>query len=147
MTGTAIPKYVVQRAITNAQIDPLTEHIGFFFTFKGRLHVEPDHRGGPYVIYKAADNIAKDPRVGAEVAAEWMADQMLEQGLNPLAMFHSHPSQMDVPSEGDLEYFPVHYVNWSLIWVASHPKSLTMYNAHGEIRKPLMDGLVIPDAQ
>lgn len=152
MTGTRIPRHVIERAIMNARRDLLTEHIGFFFVNPGKTHVESGHvnswgEKNPYVEYCPADNIAKDPRVGSEVAAEWLAHKMLDLKLEPLAMFHSHPSGIAVPSRGDIDFFPVHYVNWGLLWTYTEHRSIWRYNKNGEVTHMNDFGVVIPDVQ
>lgn len=158
MSGVRIPRFIVTRAIMYARINKTEESCGFFFTNPGKVHVEdifsktPDlvdswGERHPYVEYRVAPNMAKDPKVGTEIPAEWMAHHIVDLKLEPLAMFHSHPSRINAPSEGDLKFFPEHYVNWGMIWVADQPQSIWLYNQFGEVRHQLESGVVIPDVQ
>lgn len=128
-----IPRSEINEAINHAREDLDFEQIGFFF-----ITAERDK-----VMYSQAPNIAINPRVSSEVAAEWMGKQMMESCLTPIAMFHSHPSGSNHPSLGDRQFFPRQYVEEAFIWNHRTPTVLTQYDYLGHIRFVHLDGVII----
>ena len=130
----AIPRSEIEKAISHAREDLHHERVGFFFTWAG---------AEPMAKYYPAENIAINSRVSSEVAAEWMAKQIIVMDLKPVAMFHSHPSGSPYPSTGDRQFFPSHYVDEALIWNELAPTVMTQYDNNGHTRFVHLDGVII----
>lgn len=111
-----IPKDVVEAAIDDAKATPQFEIVGFFAV---------DADGA--VTWERMTNVHPSPENTSEVAASEIFDMIMNRGLHPVAMFHSHPSGDATPSPGDMEFFPGEYVLNSLIWAANEPDSVTRY--------------------
>jgi proteasome lid subunit RPN8/RPN11 len=142
MTLIHLPMDVVGRAITWAQIDSTQETVGFFVVNPGKIHVSPE-QSGPYVEFKSLQNQSKFPERESEVAARDMAEMIVDHGLYPVAMFHSHPSGVGKPSEHDVQFFPQAYVDWGFIWDMVDPLVLTQYTVDGSYHQVQVHNIFI----
>jgi len=128
-----IPFHVLDRAIKHACLEPRKEAVGFFVINPGKIDPALP-KGQPYVEYQDMLNVHSRPHSGSEVSAEAMADLIINKGLFPIAMFHSHPSGTQVASSHDFEFFPKMYVDWGFVWNWKNPLTLTQYKWTGEMR-------------
>jgi proteasome lid subunit RPN8/RPN11 len=127
-----IPSYILRRAVQHAQLEPTKEAVGFFAINPGKINF--DSRSQHYVEYCDMLNIHPRPHSGSEVSAEAMADLIINKGMMPIAIFHSHPSGTQVASAHDFEFFPKMYVDWGFVWNWKNPLTLTQYKYTGEMR-------------
>jgi proteasome lid subunit RPN8/RPN11 len=111
-----IPKDIVEAAIDDAKATPQFEIVGFFA-------IDADQK----VSWERMTNVHPSPENTSEVAASEMFDMIMNRGLHPVAMFHSHPSGDATPSPEDMEFFPGEYVINALIWAAGEPGVVTRY--------------------
>jgi hypothetical protein len=120
-----VPTIVVDVAIADMQACPQLEVIGFFC-------MDKKYRVG----WQLAENIHPNPNEASEIDARWIAQKVLNEQLTPVAMMHSHPSGIAVPSDhpgGDYDMFPSMYVDVAFIWVQDYPGVLTQYTATKEL--------------
>lgn len=119
-----IPKHKADLAITQASKYPKLEVIGLFVIHTKTLAVD----------YKKMYNIAKNPSNSAEVSAVDIVETIISKNMVPIALFHSHPSGAEIPSQGDLDYFPRSYLDWGFIWTKSAaPDIFTQYSWDGKV--------------
>lgn len=123
-----IPQEVVEKAIADIQAEAPEEAIGFFAMTK--IHEQGTGGQGSFnVIWRRMTNIARDRRRRSRIAAEEMAQMIMDDSLAPIAMLHSHPSGDPMPSQEDREEFPHHYVDNAFVWTWKQPDLLTQYYA------------------
>lgn len=99
-----ISSQALHNAIEHAQASPDKEVCGMFVQ---RLDSD--------IWYLPMVNTSKQPALHFEISVDQMIDVM-DEGMDLVALFHSHPNGRQEPSAIDIQTFPVHYVDHGLIY-------------------------------
>jgi proteasome lid subunit RPN8/RPN11 len=83
------------------------------------------------VVWMPSTNVHPEPKGNTEIPADEIATMILDLQITPLALIHSHPSGLLVPSLGDWEDFPSAYVEVCYIWSHKMPDYLCEYRLSG----------------
>lgn len=126
-----LPLAEIEAALKEAESFAHLE-VGGFFCTRPSVHNMGEGGRGYDVIYRSMVNHAPAPASQMHVKAEEIATMIVDEGLYPVAFFHSHPSGSHFPSEYDEAFFPSDYVDHGLLWAGS--EDLVHYNAGGLIK-------------